>query len=206
MLSSTKWNDLSTMLNMSTATVSSAELPPRERILVAAHDLFYRDGIRATGIDRVIEHSKVTKVTFYRQYPSKNDLIRAYLSYRHEHWMAWLRASLERNMASGASATTAVLSTFEEWWNRPDYRGCAFINSAAELGSSDPEILDIVRQHKADMTSVFEKLLLRGPGRAVKARALALAIDGAIVHAQMGIPVASLLVTLKVLVEPVLGD
>jgi hypothetical protein len=56
------------------------------------------------------------------------------------------------------------------------------------------------------MTSVFEKLLLRGPGRAVKARALALAIDGAIMHAQMGIPVASLLVTLKVLVEPVLGD
>jgi AcrR family transcriptional regulator len=194
------------MLNMSTATVSSAELPPRERILVAAHDLFYRDGIRATGIDRVIEHSKVTKVTFYRQYPSKNDLVRAYLSYRHEHWMAWLRASLERNMASGASATTAVLSTFEEWWNRPDYRGCAFINSAAELGSSDPEILEIVRQHKADMTSVFEKLLLRGPGRAAKARALALAIDGAIVHAQMGIPVASLLVTLKALVEPVLGD
>jgi hypothetical protein len=120
--------------------------------------------------------------------------------------MAWLRASLERNMASGASATTAVLSTFEEWWNRPDYRGCAFINSAAELGSSDPEILEIVRQHKADMTSVFEKLLLRGPGRAAKARALALAIDGAIVHAQMGIPVASLLVTLKALVEPVLGD
>lgn len=202
----TKWNALSTILNMSTAPVSSAELPPRERILVAAHDLFYRDGIRATGIDRIIEHSKVTKVTFYRQYPSKNDLVRAYLAYRHEHWMAWLRASLERNIASGDSATRALLSTFEEWWSRPDYRGCAFINSAVELGSSDSEILDIVRQHKAEMTSVFEKLVPRGPGRAVKARALALAIDGAIVHAQMGTPVASLLVTLKVLVEPVLDN
>lgn len=186
-------------------TVSFAELPPRERILVAAHDLFYREGIRATGIDRVIEHSKVTKVTFYRQYASKNDLIRAYLAYRHEHWIAWLRASLERNVASGLSPAGALLSTFEEWWSRPDYRGCAFVNAAVELGSADPEILNIVRQHKAEMTSVFEKLLLRGPGRAAKARALALAIDGAIVHAQMGVPVASLLVSLRALVEPVLG-
>jgi len=53
----------------------SPTLPARERILLTAHELFYRDGIRATGIDRVIAESGVTKVTFYRHFPSKNDLI-----------------------------------------------------------------------------------------------------------------------------------
>jgi AcrR family transcriptional regulator len=51
----------------------------RERILFAAHELFYREGIRATGIDRVIAESGVAKLSFYRHYPSKNDLVLAFL-------------------------------------------------------------------------------------------------------------------------------
>ncbi|MDO8778215.1 MAG: TetR/AcrR family transcriptional regulator [Burkholderiaceae bacterium] len=191
---------------MSKAPLSSIDLPPRERILVAAHELFYRNGIRATGIDRVIESSRVTKVTFYRHYPSKNDLVRAYLEYRHERWIAWLTASLGYYIASGASAADALLSTFEDWWLRPDYRGCAFINAAAELGSSDPWVLDIVRRHKAEMATVFEQLLLAGPDRAGRAHALALVVDGAIVHAQMGLPVAALLEVTKLVVEPLLAS
>jgi AcrR family transcriptional regulator len=185
--------------------VPFAGLPPRERILVTAHDLFYRDGIRATGIDRVIAQAKVTKVTFYRHYPSKHALIREYLAYRHERWMHWLRSTLERHTASGRPPMQALLETFEEWWSSPDYRGCAFINSAAELGTADPDLLDIVRQHKAEMTAVFEGLLVPGPMRRANAKALALAIDGAIVHAQMGLPIATLLDTLKLLIEPVLA-
>lgn len=182
----------------------SAELSARERILVTAHDLFYRDGIRATGIDRVIEQSNVAKVTFYRHYPSKNDLILAYLNYRHDTWMRWLRETLARHTSSGSTPLDALLGTFAEWWNRPDYRGCAFINAAAELGTASPDILELVRRHKTEMTGVFETLLPRGAGRLAKARALALAIDGAIVHVQMGVPVRALLETLRLLVEPLL--
>ena len=72
----------------------------RDRILRTAHDLFYRDGIRATGIDRVIAESGVAKLTFYRHFPSKNDLIRAYLDYRHQRW----RANASANQAS------------QRWW------------------------------------------------------------------------------------------
>ncbi len=61
---------------------------PRERILLAAHDLFYRESTRATGIDRVIAESGVAKVTLYRHFPSKNDLICEFLEYRHLLWMA----------------------------------------------------------------------------------------------------------------------
>ena len=71
------------------------DLPARDRLLHTAHALFYRDGIRATGIDRVIAESGVTKVTFYRHFPSKNDLICAYLEYRHTGWMAWFGDALQ---------------------------------------------------------------------------------------------------------------
>ena len=67
----------------STALTELSELAPPERILLTAHDLFYRDGIRATGIDRVIAESGVAKKTFYRYFPSKDDLIVAFLEYRH---------------------------------------------------------------------------------------------------------------------------
>ena len=73
------------------------DLPARDRLLHTAHALFYRDGIRATGIDRVIAESGVTKVTFYRHFPSKNDLICAYLEYRHTGWMAWFGDALQRH-------------------------------------------------------------------------------------------------------------
>ena len=78
-----------------TAALSTTR-PPRERILHAAHDLFYRDGIRATGIDRVIAESGVAKVTFYRQFASKDELVLAFLALRHERWMAWFEDALAR--------------------------------------------------------------------------------------------------------------
>lgn len=172
---------------MKTSELSLESLPPRERILGAAHALFYGEGIRATGIDKIIERSSVSKVTFYRQYASKDDLIRAYLDYRHEKWIAWFQGSLAQAQAAGASAVSALVTTLRSWFSQPDFRGCAFLNAAAELGSSDPEILAVVRRHKQQMSAVLDKVFR---GEAVPAgRALALVIDGAIVHAQMGHPV-----------------
>lgn len=191
---------------MSFHDTASTDLAPRDRILQAAHALFYGEGIRATGIDRIIAAAQVTKVTFYRQFPSKDDLIRAYLAYRHERWMGWLQASLAARRAQGASPAQALLATLEEWFSRDDFRGCAFLNSTAELGGSAPDILAIVRAHKDDMAATFEGLLQARAGRPAQARALAVAVDGAILHAQMGVPVATVLDSLKTLVQPVLGD
>ena len=154
--------------------------PPRERILHAAHDLFYRDGIRATGIDRVIAESGVAKVTFYRQFASKDDLILAFLEHRHERWMAWFTAALARHGGTPA----AIAPALAEWLRSADYRGCAFLNSVGELAASLPAVLDATRRHKHDMTAAVARLLRPAPGRARTARALALAIDGAIVQAQ----------------------
>lgn len=177
-------------------------LPPRERILVAAHALFYREGIRATGIDKIIDQSSVSKVTFYRQYASKDDLILAYLDYRHEKWISWFQTSLAQATGSGSSAAEALIATLRVWFSRPDFRGCAFLNAAAELGSSHPEILGAVRRHKQEMLSVLDNIF---NGDAVSAGGrLSLVIDGAIVHAQMGQPVDEVMENFKASVEGIL--
>jgi AcrR family transcriptional regulator len=153
---------------------------PYDRILHAAHDLFYRDGIRATGIDRVIAASGVAKLTFYRQFASKDDLIRAFLEFRHERWMAWFEEALARH---GGDAR-ALVPALREWVAGADFRGCAFLNSVGELGATMPDVVEITRRHKADMTRAIAALLPAARGRAKLAQALALAVDGAIVQAQ----------------------
>jgi AcrR family transcriptional regulator len=160
---------------------ATAEATPRERILSTAHDLFYGEGIRATGIDRLIAEAGVTKVTFYRQFPSKDDLVLAFLELRHERWMAWFVDALARH----GGGVAAIVPALREWFSRADFRGCAFINSVGELGPVQPAVVEVARRHKQEMTDAVVALLPAGRGRAADARAIALAIDGAIVQAQV---------------------
>lgn len=156
-------------------------LPARERILRTAHDLFYSEGIRATGIDRVIAEAGVTKVTFYRHFPSKNELVQAFLEYRHQRWMDWFTEALERHKAKGMKA---VVEALREWFTQKGYRGCAFINTVVEFGGSVPAFQETSRQHKQDLATAIRALLPAGPGRELDASAIALAVDGAIIRAQ----------------------
>jgi AcrR family transcriptional regulator len=166
-------------------------LPARERILLTAHDLFYADGIRATGIDRVIAASAVTKVTFYRHFPSKDDLVRAFLDHRHARWTAWFVDALGRRGAherSGdAQALLLLADVMAEWFTDPVFRGCAFINAVAEVGGSVEGAAERARDHKREMVEVIADLLPTTlPQRMALAQAAAIGIDGAIVKAQMG--------------------
>lgn len=154
-------------------------LPARERILLTAHQLFYRDGIRATGIDRVISESSVTKVTFYRHFPSKNDLILAFLESRHRQWMNWFTDALQRH----GGGLKALVPTLAEWFGSEDFRGCAFINSVAEVGSVMADVVALTRGHKNDMVSTIVRLMPPSRHRGQDAQALSLAVDGAIVRA-----------------------
>lgn len=172
---------------MSTQDSAATRPGARERILGTAHDLFYREGIRATGIDRVIAESGVAKLTFYRHFPSKNELVLEFLDYRHARWMAWFEAALLRHGAT----PRALVPALEEWLSSADFRGCAFINSVSELGASLPEVNEITRRHKADMARAIGGLLPAGPAfpgghrqRRLLAGDLATAVDGAIIRAQ----------------------
>lgn len=180
--------------------MASTASPARARILATAHDLFYRDGIRATGIDRVIAGAGVTKATFYRHFPGKDDLVRAFLDHRHDLWMGWFVDALGRHGADSGrpgAGTAALAAALDEWFVAPGFRGCAFINTVAELGGALPDAVAIARRHKAEMAEVIGALLpapghgvRRAQAHAAQVGALAVAVDGAIVQAQVQGPAA----------------
>ena len=191
--------------------MSTPDLPApgaRDRILLAAHDLFYRDGIRATGIDRVIAESGVAKLSFYRHYPSKNDLVLAFLDHRHARWMAWFEDALTRH----GGRPQALVPALGEWFGSENFRGCAFINSVGELGESLPQVNEITRRHKDDMTKAIARLLPAGSGspsayrqRRLLATDLATAVDGAIIRAQFDQDPKAALASLRRIVKSMLA-
>lgn len=168
----------------SKASLKPAPLPARDRILQTAHDLFYQEGIRATGIDRVIADAGVTKVTFYRHFPSKHQLVEAVLDVRHERWMAWFVDALQRHAVKKGAGLQAIVATLSEWFAQSDFRGCAFINTVVELGGSVPSFVSTSRDHKQAMTKAIMELMPPSDDRESNAAAVAMAIDGAIVRAQ----------------------
>lgn len=177
----------------------------RDKILLTAHDLFYSTGFRATGVDTLIKASKVTKVTFYRHFPSKSLLILAYLHYRHEIWISWFEATLRRHLDEGESPSDAITATLHEWFISPDFHGCAFINASAEAKSEEieNEIKEICRDHKTETKKKIE--MLAGITDEKTCNDIMMLIDGAIIHAQMGMDTESVINALKAGLEKLTG-
>lgn len=160
-----------------------ADQDARTRVLETAYRLFYRHGLRATGIDRIIAESGVAKASLYRHFPTKQALIEAYLDVRHARWMDWLETRLAGH-ASAAQWLHALPDALDDWFRAPGFRGCAFINGHAEVGSEAPPM---TVQHKRELAQRIERACreagLAGPGDC--AADLLLAVEGAIVRAQM---------------------
>jgi AcrR family transcriptional regulator len=122
----------------------------RERILDTAYDLFSRHGTRAVGVDRIIAESGVAKMTLYRNFPSKDDLILAFLERRDEVWTrAWLQAEANRRGTTPAERLLAIFDTFEGWFARRDFEGCSFIKVMLELGDTDNPVRRATVRHLA---------------------------------------------------------
>ncbi len=155
----------------------------RTRVLECAYRLFYRHGLRATGIDRIIAESGVAKASFYRHFPTKQALVEAYLDLRHARWMGWLESRL--SAAPDARAWLAALpDALDDWFRAPGFRGCAFINGHAEAGSEAPAM---TVTHKRELAARIARACAEAglaPSDEVAADLL-LAIEGAIVRAQM---------------------
>ena len=89
----------------------------RERVLATAYELFSKHGTRAVGVDRIIAESGVAKMTLYRNFASKDELILAFLERREELWTrAWLQADVERRAATPGARLLAIFDTFGEWF------------------------------------------------------------------------------------------
>lgn len=184
---------------------NEGKISVRDKILLTAHDLFYSNGFRATGVDTLIKEAKVTKVTFYRHFPSKSLLILAYLHYRHEIWINWFETTLRRHLDEGEIPSDAISATLYEWFISPDFHGCAFINASAEAKSEDieSEIKAICRGHKIETKNMIALLTKIADERVVNE--IMLLIDGAIIHAQMGMDSETVINVLKRGLEALTG-
>jgi AcrR family transcriptional regulator len=133
--------------------------PVRERLLAAADELFYAHGMRAVSADKIIDRVGTTKVTFYRHFRTKDDLVVAYLERR----AAGERAGVEAVFAAaGGDAETALRlmsAGLGEMACEPGFRGCPFINAAAEYPDPESSVRRIVDTHRAWWKKSFEDLV-----------------------------------------------
>jgi AcrR family transcriptional regulator len=118
---------------------SPSRAPPdgRERCLLAAYDLFCRHGVQAIGVDRIVAEAGVAKMTLYRHFRSKDELVIAALEHRERVWtIGWLIRETERRGRTPEERLLAIFDAFDEWFRREDFEGCLFINTMLE--SRDP--------------------------------------------------------------------
>jgi AcrR family transcriptional regulator len=120
----------------------------RQHLVETALDLFGREGFRATGIDRILAESGVAKMTLYKHFRSKEDLILAALKLRSERFRRWLEDAVARRAATPRARLVALFDVLGEWIAGPDFRGCTFINACAEFGAPDDPLHRAAAEHK----------------------------------------------------------
>ncbi|NYI07883.1 TetR/AcrR family transcriptional regulator [Allostreptomyces psammosilenae] len=155
------------------------------RALDAAEHLFYRHGLRAVGMDRIRAASGVSLKRLYQCFPSKDDLIEAYLRRRDERWTQSLHAHVDASGTDPQARLDAVFDWLEGWFAEPDFRGCAFLNATGEMGDVHPGVARTTRRHKQRLRDYLVSLV-RGTGHPAPepvGAQLLLLVEGAIVTA-----------------------
>ena len=165
------------------ARTPQAVRPPagqaRDRILATAFRLFYAQWLRAAGIDTIIAESGVAKATFYKYFPAKEDLILAYLEKVDGVWTGQLHAAAEAAGPDPAARLVGLFDALASACRRDGYRGCAFINAAAE-SASGTRIHERTVAHKEHVRAWIRDLAVQAgaPDPDQLARSLALVLDG----------------------------
>ena len=159
----------------------------RERILGTASELFYRQGVRAVGVDLVVEQAGVAKTSLYRHFRTKDELIAAFLAREDEDfWATWDRVA-ERQPDDAARELEAHLDWIGKRIGRPHYRGCPQLNVAAEFPDRDHPARKVAVAHKRELRRRLEgiaaRLGVQGPDEL--GGQLSLLINGAFVSSQV---------------------
>jgi AcrR family transcriptional regulator len=130
---------------------------PRERLLAAADELFYGEGVHTVGIDRIIEQADVSKASLYKIFGSKDELIRAYLAARHAFWRERLTRELATRYQTPRERLLGVFDVLGESFADPGFRGCAFVNASAEARPGSP-IVEAADEARAWERALFVEL------------------------------------------------
>ena len=162
------------------------ERPARERLLAVASDLFYRRGIRSVGIDEIIAAADVAKMSLYRSFPSKDELVAAYLrELDRDYWRRW-DAAIARHPGSPRDQLTELFKTLERWTTRPNWRGCPFTNAATEFPEPGHPARRVAEANKRELRRRLRQLARAAGARDATALAdqLMLLFEGAYSSAQ----------------------
>ncbi|MEI7916234.1 MAG: TetR/AcrR family transcriptional regulator [Methylophilaceae bacterium] len=130
----------------------------REKILHVATDLFHSRGINSTGVDTIVAVAGTTKMTLYKYFRSKEDLILEVLQKGHEDFQAWLNENLNRSSKHPAEKIQKLLDFIEEWVTSPDFRGMAFIKASAEFPNEESPVHKLSAEHAKEFRTYIASL------------------------------------------------
>jgi AcrR family transcriptional regulator len=153
----------------------------RERILEVATDLFYREGIRAVGVDTIVARSGVAKMSLYRSFPSKDDLVVAFLTDADTRYWAWWDRVVGRHPGAPRAQLEAIFRALAKKVASPNYRGCPFVNTATEFPDPDHPGRAVALANKRQLRARFRALAAAAGARDADRLAdqLQLLMDGA---------------------------
>lgn len=162
-------------------------MSPRERLIETAAELFYRHGCHAVGIDTILAEAGVAKMTLYRHFRTKDELVLAALRRMDERFRNDFMAAVERRAATPAARLDALFDVVRDWVRGKDFFGCPFINVTAEFAAHDDPAHVAAAEHKRLALDFIERLAA-GAGAADPrglARALKVLLEGCTVLAQV---------------------
>lgn len=153
----------------------------RERILGIADELFYREGVRAIGIDTIIARSEVAKTTLYRYFSSKDDLVVAYLEGRNQRFWQLFEEVVDRYPGEPKQQLVAIFAWLDELLSSPESHGCPFLMTASEFPETDYPGHQVAIAHKQKMRDrIAEIAKMAGIEKAKElSAALLMLVDGA---------------------------
>jgi AcrR family transcriptional regulator len=167
--------------------------PARERILDRSYELFSRRGIQAVGVADVVETAGVAKATLYRHFPSKTELVLAFLERRERLWTRdFVEAGIRARASTPEERLLSIFDLFDEWFGREDFEGCSFVNVLLEMGvehragEASARHLENIRSLVAELA---EEAGLRDP--TAFAHTFHILMKGSIVAAAEGDPAAA---------------
>jgi len=159
----------------------------KDKILETASRLFYSRGIRATTTDLIISQAGVHKSTFFKHFPTKSEVVVAYLKRRDDKWMVWLEDRVEQLAKRPENRLLAIFDALGEWFSEPDFRGCGFINTAAETADCGAIEFMLSVEHKKRLAAFVKEAAKLAHVKRVDQLVdeVMLLVEGAIVRAQM---------------------
>jgi len=136
---------------------SDAKPTKRDELIDLASALFYKQGYGATGIKQIIETAGIAKGTFYSHFKSKEEVGLAWLKKRHTEWNAWLETRLGKDK-NGHRNLVALFDFLENWMRECDFRGCAFLNTLAEVPDPESPMRREILAHKKELQSKIQAM------------------------------------------------